>query len=145
MCNEFTMRVKIKICAGRFEQEIDTSGLRGLTLKFANSPQGAFRGSSGQKPQYGLMTLAYQRFTAVLLLIYCGLFLSDVYYCLRVFWYAVVGANIKFLVKLGKSGSELRDMSVQVYGDTAIKRTAVYTWMTRFSEGRESVTDEEKS
>jgi hypothetical protein len=35
------------------------------------------------------MTLAYQRFTATLLLIYGGLFLSGVYYCLSVFWCAV--------------------------------------------------------
>jgi hypothetical protein len=32
----------------------------GLTIKFANSPPCACRGSSGQKPQYGLMMLAYQ-------------------------------------------------------------------------------------
>jgi hypothetical protein len=32
---------------------------------------------------------AYQRFTAVFLLIYDSLFLSGVYYCLCVFWYAV--------------------------------------------------------
>jgi hypothetical protein len=32
------------------------------------------------------MTLAYQCFTAVLLLIYDSLFLSDVYYCLVVFF-----------------------------------------------------------
>jgi hypothetical protein len=42
----------------------------------------ASRGSSGQKPRYGLMTLAYQRFIAVLLEIYGRLFLSGVYYCL---------------------------------------------------------------
>jgi hypothetical protein len=42
------------------------------------SPPCACRGRSGQKPQYGLMTLAYQRFTAVLLLIYGRLFLSGV-------------------------------------------------------------------
>jgi len=57
------------------------------------------------------MTLTYQRFTAVLL-IYCSLFLSDIYYCLRVFWCAAarmselelreLRTNIKFLVKLGK-------------------------------------------
>jgi histone-lysine N-methyltransferase SETMAR len=52
---------------------------------------------------------------------------------------------IKFLVKLGKSGSEIRELLVQVYGDNAMKKTAVYTWVTRFSEGRESVTDEERS
>jgi len=34
------------------------------------------------------MTLTYQRFTAVLLLIYGNLFLRGIYYCLRVFWCA---------------------------------------------------------
>ena len=53
--------------------------------------------------------------------------------------------NIKFLVKLGKSGNEIREMLVQVYGDNAMKKTAVYKWVKRFSEGRESVTDEERS
>ena len=33
----------------------------------------------------------------------------------------------------------------QVYGDSAMKKTAVYKWAKRFSEGRESVTDEERS
>jgi len=36
-------------------------------------------------------------------------------------------------------------MLVQVYGDNAMKETAVYKWVTSFSEGRESVTDEERS
>ena len=36
-------------------------------------------------------------------------------------------------------------MLVQVYGDSAMKKTAVYKWVERFSEGRESVTDEERS
>jgi hypothetical protein len=54
--------------------------------------------------------------------------------------------NITFLVKLGKSGSEIREILVQVYGDNAMKKTtAVYKWMTRFSEGIECVTDEERS
>jgi len=53
------------------------------------------------------MTLTYQRFTAVLLLIYGSLFLSGIYYRLRVFWLASARmseleleqrANIKFLV-----------------------------------------------
>jgi hypothetical protein len=30
--------------------------------------------------------------------------------------------NIKFIVKLGKSGSEIRVMLVQVYGDNAMKK-----------------------
>jgi len=53
--------------------------------------------------------------------------------------------NIKFLVKPGKSGNEIREMLVQVYGDNAMKKTAVYKWVKPFSEGRESVTDEERS
>jgi len=36
-------------------------------------------------------------------------------------------------------------MLVQVYGDSAMKKTAVYKWVKRFFEGRESVTDEERS
>jgi hypothetical protein len=63
----------------------NASELRGLTIKFANSPPCACRGSYGQKTQYGLMTLAYQHFTDVLLLIYGSLFLSGIYYCLSVF------------------------------------------------------------
>jgi len=53
--------------------------------------------------------------------------------------------NIIFLVKVGKSGNEIREMLVQVYGDNAMKETAVCKWVKRFSEGRESVTDEERS
>jgi hypothetical protein len=51
----------------------------------------------------------------------------------------------ELLVKLGKSGSEIREMLVQVCGDNAMKETAVYKWATNFSERRESVTDEESS
>jgi len=36
-------------------------------------------------------------------------------------------------------------MLVQVYGDNAMKKTAVYKWVKLFSEGRESVTEEERS
>jgi len=36
-------------------------------------------------------------------------------------------------------------MLVQVYGDNAMKKTPVYKRVKRFSEGRESVTDEERS
>jgi hypothetical protein len=55
------------------------------------------------------MTLAYQRFTAVLLLIYGSLFLSGVFYCLSVFLYAVARMS-ELLLKLGRSGSEIRQM-----------------------------------
>jgi len=34
--------------------------------------------------------------------------------------------NIKLIVKLGKSGNEIREMLVQVYRDNAMKNTAVY-------------------
>jgi hypothetical protein len=36
-------------------------------------------------------------------------------------------------------------MLVQVYDVNAVNKTAVHKWVTRFSEGRESVTDEERS
>jgi len=42
--------------------------------------------------------------------------------------------NIKFLVKLGKSGNKIRETLVQVYGDNAMKKTAVYKSVKRFSE-----------
>ena len=66
------------------------------------------------------MTLTHQRFTAVL--IYGSLFLSGIYYCLRVLWCAAARMSefeleqrtkIKFLVKLGRSGNEIREMLVQ--------------------------------
>ena len=50
----------------------------------------------------------------------------------------------KILVKLGKSGDEVGDMLVQVYGDNAMKKTAVYRWLKLFSEGRENFTHEER-
>ena len=53
--------------------------------------------------------------------------------------------NIKFLVILGNIGNEIREILLQVYLDNAMKKTAVYKWVKRFSEGRESVTDEERS
>jgi len=90
----------------------------------------------------------------VLLCIYGSLFLSGIYYCLRVFWCAAARmseveleqrTNIKFLVILGKSGNEIIEILVQVYADNAMKETAVYKSVKSFSEGRESVTDEERS
>jgi len=53
--------------------------------------------------------------------------------------------SIKFLVKLGKSGKEIRQMLLQVYGYNAMKKTAVHKWVKCFSEGTGSVTDEERS
>jgi hypothetical protein len=42
--------------------------------------------------------------------------------------------NIKFTVKLRKSGSKVREKLAQVYGDNAMKKRAVYKWMIYFSE-----------
>lgn len=50
--------------------------------------------------------------------------------------------NIKFLVKLGKNGSEIHDMLQTVYGDSSLCRAAVFNWVKRFKEGREDVGDD---
>jgi len=72
------------------------------------------------------MTSTYQHSTAVLLLVYGSCFLSGICYRLRVFWCAAARMsgleleqrmNIKFLVKLEKSGYEIREMLVKVYRD----------------------------
>jgi len=34
---------------------------------------------------------------------------------------------------------------VKVYGDSSMKKAAVYKWVKIFSDGRESITDEERS
>jgi hypothetical protein len=56
-----------------------------------------------------------------------------------------IGTNITYLVKLGKSGCQIGEMVVQVYWANAMKTTAVCKLVTRFPEGRGSVTDEESS
>ena len=85
--------------------------------------------------------MTYQRFTAVLFLICDTLFQSGIYYCLYVFWCAAVRMSeleleqrtyIQFRVKLGESGNEIREMLVHVYGDNAMKKTAVYNWRNVF-------------
>jgi hypothetical protein len=97
------------------------------------------------------MPLTCQCFTAVLLLIYGSLFLSSIYYCLRVFWFAATRiselqrTNFKFLVKLGKSGNEIKETLVQVYGDSVMKKTAVYSGWNVLLREEEGVTDEERT
>jgi hypothetical protein len=84
--HHLSLRIKAIYCSLKHP----LNSLYKITIKFANSSPCACYGSSGQKPQHGLMMLAYQRFTAVLLLlIYGSLFLSGIYYCLSVFWCAV--------------------------------------------------------
>jgi transposase len=53
--------------------------------------------------------------------------------------------NINFLVKLRNSGNEIRKILVQAYGDNDRNKKSVYKWVKRITEGRESVTIEEKS
>jgi hypothetical protein len=40
--------------------------------------------------------------------------------------------NIKFLVKLGKSGPEICRMLQQAYGEDALKRSTVFKWVQRY-------------
>jgi hypothetical protein len=47
---------------------------------------------------------------------------------------------LELVVNLGKSGSEIREILVQVYEDNAMKKRAVYKWITCFSDGRVSLT-----
>jgi len=91
------------------------------------------------------MTLTYQRFTAVLLLIYGTCFLSGIYYCLRVFWCAAARiseleleqrTNIKFLVKLGNSGNEIREMLVQICGGYAPNNLLLFPRTKEILKGR---------
>jgi len=39
---------------------------------------------------------------------------------------------IRFFVKIGESGNEIREMLVQVYGGNGMKKTAVYNWRNVF-------------
>jgi transposase len=44
------------------------------------------------------------------------------------------GINIKFLVKLGKSGPEICQMLQQAYGEVALKRSTAFKWLQRYPE-----------
>jgi hypothetical protein len=44
--------------------------------------------------------------------------------------------NIKFLVKLGKSGSEICQMLQQAYGEDALKWNTVFKWVQYYWEGQ---------
>jgi len=53
--------------------------------------------------------------------------------------------NIKFLVKVGKNGPEIRQMLQQVYGEDALKERTVFKWVQRFRESREDPKDDARS
>jgi hypothetical protein len=42
------------------------------------------------------------------------------------------GINIKFLVKIGKSGPEICQMLQQAHGEDVLKRSTVFKWMQRY-------------
>ena len=46
-------------------------------------------------------------------------------------------ANIKFCFKLGKKSAETYELLKKVCGDDCMSRTQVYTWITRFKNGRD--------
>ena len=54
-------------------------------------------------------------------------------------------AYIKLMCKLGKSASETLSALQQVYGDTALKKSAVYDWFSRFKNGQETLEDDQRS
>ena len=54
-------------------------------------------------------------------------------------------ANLKFLVKLGKTPTESLVMMQQVYGEDAMGRTQLFQWHKKFKEGREDLADDARS
>jgi hypothetical protein len=54
-------------------------------------------------------------------------------------------ANIKFCVKLGKSGAETFQMKRPAYGNEAMSRARCFEWHTRFKRGGTSLGDDERS
>jgi hypothetical protein len=54
-------------------------------------------------------------------------------------------ANIKFCVKLGKSGAKTFQMIRHAYGNEAMSHARCLEWHARFKRGRTSLKDDEKS
>lgn len=52
---------------------------------------------------------------------------------------------VKFLTKLGKSCTEMEKDLLAVYGEEAMKPRTIRKWTERFREGRDSVTDDQRS
>ena len=50
--------------------------------------------------------------------------------------------NIKFCIKLAKKFAETYELINKVYGDDCMSRTQVYTWFTRFKNGRDDLNDD---
>ena len=54
-------------------------------------------------------------------------------------------ANVKFCVKLGKSGAETFEMIRRAYGNEAMSRARCFEWHARFKRGRTSLENDESS
>jgi len=54
------------------------------------------------------------------------------------------GVNIKFLVKLKKSATENFQLLTEAYGEDCMCRARVFEWLKLFSEGRESLKDDDR-
>ena len=52
--------------------------------------------------------------------------------------------NVKFLVKLKKSATETFQLLTEAYVEDCMSRARVFQWLKRFSEGRESVKDDDR-
>jgi hypothetical protein len=52
--------------------------------------------------------------------------------------------SIKFLVKLKKSVTETFQLLTEAYGEDCTSRACVFEWHKRFSEGRESMKDDDR-
>jgi len=68
-----------------------------------------------------------------------GVFLSSVGKCRT----AKVN-NVKFLVKLKKLATETFQLLTEAYGEDCMSRARVFEWHKRFSEGRESLKDDDR-
>jgi len=53
-------------------------------------------------------------------------------------------ANIKFCVKLGKSGTETFEMLRHAYGNEAMSHARCFEWHVRFKRGRTSLQDDKR-
>lgn len=53
--------------------------------------------------------------------------------------------QIQFCLKLGKTATEMLECLKTVYGDEALKKTAIYDSFKRFKNDQESFEDEERS
>ena len=51
---------------------------------------------------------------------------------------------IKFYTLLGKSFSDIREDLHTVYGDSCISKSAIFKWMNRFKEGRDTTKSDKR-